>query len=154
MQSPAAYTLPVKLLTSTNDFLMIGPSIPQSCLLANTHPYTNTRAYTHTHTLHAFSPTHIHNEFYQGKYMWFNGSLQMPFPLTLLYSSSNKMRLFPLCHLFFWGTTSGAWILQMMMYLKVRETKVPTEQTHERSRRFNHAVFQTNNGSLQISVNI
>lgn len=25
MQSPAAYTLPVKLLTSTNDFLMIGP---------------------------------------------------------------------------------------------------------------------------------
>lgn len=34
MQSPAAYTLPVKPLTSTNDFLMIGPTIPRSCLLA------------------------------------------------------------------------------------------------------------------------
>ncbi len=94
MQSPAAYTLPVKLLTSTNDFLMIGPSIPQSCLLTNTH--------TRTHTPHTCAPTHIHNEFYQGKYMWFNGSLQMPFPLTLLYLSSNKMPLFPSCHLFFW----------------------------------------------------
>lgn len=42
MQSPAAYTLPVKLLTSTNDFLMTGPYVPQNCLLANNH--TQTRA--------------------------------------------------------------------------------------------------------------
>lgn len=52
MQSPAAYTLPVKLLTSANDFLMIGPSIPQSCLLTNSHAHIH----THTHTTHC---THL-----------------------------------------------------------------------------------------------
>lgn len=91
MQSPAAYTLPVKLLTSANDFLMIGPSIPQSCLLTNSHTHTCAH-----HTLHTSAPTHIHNEFYQGNCIRFNGSLQTPFPLTLLYSISNKMLLFPL----------------------------------------------------------
>lgn len=89
MQSPAAYTLLVKLLTSTNDFLMIGPSIPQSCLLTYTH--------THTHcTLHTFAPTHIHNDFYQGKYMWFNGSPQMPFPF--MYCKAPRKCLFFPCY--------------------------------------------------------
>ena len=48
MQSPAAYTFPVKLLTSTNDFLMIGPSIPQSCLLTNSCTYTHATHCTHS----------------------------------------------------------------------------------------------------------
>lgn len=85
MQSPAAYTLPVKLLTSTNDFLMIGP-------LSHKAVYSQTVTLTHIHcALHTFAPsrthTHTHNEFYQGKYryIWFNGSLPMPYPLTLLY---------------------------------------------------------------------
>ena len=56
MQSPAAYTLLVKLLTSTNDFLMIGPSIPQSCLLTHTH--THTARYTHS-LPHTFIMTFI-----------------------------------------------------------------------------------------------
>lgn len=51
IQSPAAYTLPVKLLTSTNDFLMIGPSIPQSCLLTNTHTHTHALSAHCTHSL-------------------------------------------------------------------------------------------------------
>lgn len=89
MQSPAAYTLPVKLLTSANDFLMIGPSIPQSCL-TNSHPHTCAR-----HTSHTSAPTHIRNEFYQGNCIRLNGSLQTPFPLTLLYSISNEMLSFP-----------------------------------------------------------
>lgn len=55
MQSPAAYTLPVKLLTSTNDFLMIGPSIPQSCLLTNNH----THKHTHTHCTNTLPHTSI-----------------------------------------------------------------------------------------------
>lgn len=76
MQSPAAYTLPVKLLTSTNDFLMIGP-------LSHKAVYSQTVTLTHIHcALHTFAPsrthTHTHNEFYQGKYIWFNGSLPMP----------------------------------------------------------------------------
>lgn len=148
MQSPAAYTLPVKLLTSTNDFLMIGPSIPQSCLL------TNTLTHTHTHIYHAFAPTHNHNEFYQGKYMWFNGSLQMPFPLTLLYLSSNKMLLFPRCHLFFWETTCCAWILQMMMYLRCGKLKSPLSKDTSEAAASTNPTFQANNEHLRISANI
>lgn len=73
MQSPAAHTLPVKLLTSTNDFIMTGPTIPQ----------------TQTFILsHAVSPTqHNFNEFYQGMYFLFNGSVKMLLLLTELYSS-------------------------------------------------------------------
>lgn len=56
MQSPAAYTLPVKLLTSTNDFLMTGPYVPQNCLFANNH--TQTRAARRMRSL-----PRIHNEF-------------------------------------------------------------------------------------------
>lgn len=78
----------------------------------STHKHSYAYTHTRTATLHTFAPTHIHNEFYQGKYMWFNGSLQMPFPLTLLYLSSNKMLLFPRCHFFFffWDNVC-AWIL-------------------------------------------
>lgn len=54
MQSPAAYTLPVKLLTSTNDFLMIGP-------LSHKAVYSQTVTLTHIHcALHTFAPSRTH----------------------------------------------------------------------------------------------
>ncbi len=146
MQSPAAYTLPVKLLTSTNDFLMIGPSIPQSFF---THKPSSLHAHTHTwRTLLAFAPTHIHNDFYQGKYMWFNGSLQMPFPLTLLYLSFNKMRLFSPVSLIFQRNNKPCMNTPNDDVSKVRGAKIPTEPAQKWSPRFSHAVFQTDNGSL------
>lgn len=54
MQSPAAYTLLVKLLTSTNDFLMIGP-------LSHKAVYSQTVTLTHIHcALHTFAPSRTH----------------------------------------------------------------------------------------------
>lgn len=67
----------------------------------STHKQAFLHAYTPC-TLRIFAPTHIHNEFYQGKYMRFNGSLQMPVPLSLLCSSSNKMLSSPPVSLIFW----------------------------------------------------
>lgn len=43
--------------------------------------YSQSRAYAAHSLLHM-----LHNEFYQGKYMRFNGSQQMPFSVGLLYS--------------------------------------------------------------------
>lgn len=54
MQRPAAYTLPVKLLTSTNDFLMIGPMSRKT---------VDSQTIILRRTLYAFTPTHIHKEF-------------------------------------------------------------------------------------------
>lgn len=80
MQSSAAYTFPVKLLTSTNDFLMIGPSFPQSCLLASgctrTHmPQRCTRSLPHMYIMN----------FYPGKDIWFNGYQPQLYPHMLLH---------------------------------------------------------------------
>lgn len=83
-----------------------------ACQTANKHKWffndrplypakLSTHKHSNTHTHRTFAPTHIHNEFYQGKYIWFNGSLQMPFPLKLLYLSSNKMLFFPPLSLIF-----------------------------------------------------
>lgn len=102
MQSPAAYTLPVKLLTSTNDFLMIGPTIPRSCLLTNNH----TNKHTHTcYTLHTFCPTHNHRSFTKGNtcglmdhcdchslsgYFIKTSNKMLPFPRDLYYLGRGK----------------------------------------------------------------
>jgi len=104
---PAADTLPVKLLTSTNDVLMIGPSIPQSCQPINTHRRTRT-----PHNASVMT-------FIEGSACGFNGLLQMPFSISLSLSLFTLAIVFsdetllpapppththtPVCHLFFFS---------------------------------------------------
>lgn len=106
MQSPAAYTFPVKLLTSTNDFLMIGPSIPQSCLLASgctrTHmPQRCARSLPHMYIMN----------FYPGKDIWFNGYQPWLYPHMLLHRCTVPTRCFflffsPLRHVAYFSEIS------------------------------------------------
>lgn len=92
MESPAAYTLPVKLLTSTNYFLMIGP-MSHKTVIPHKQSYSDTLC-----TLHAFTPTHIHNEFYQGKCLLCHGSLQMSFLHRMSFLKLNvPLTLSPIC---------------------------------------------------------
>lgn len=101
MQSPAAYTLPVKLLTSTNDFLMIGPSIPQSCLLTNTH------ARTHTYRTRALPHTSIMS-FIKGSTCGLMDHCKCHSHSHYCIRVPTRCFFSPPCHLFFGDTTCGA----------------------------------------------
>lgn len=146
MQSPAAYTLPVKLLTSTNDFLMIGPSIPQSCLLTNNH----THKHTHTHCTNSLPHTSIMS-FIKGSTCGLMDHCECHSHWRYCIKIPTK-GFFYLWHFFFFlslETVCGAWILQMMMYLRCRKRCLLSKYSS-----FNSTMFQTNDGSLWISVNV
>lgn len=74
----------------------------------------------------------------------------MPFPLTLLYSSSNKMLLFPPVSLIFFLPRNNVRRMNTPNddVSQVEETKVPAELRNKWNCSFNHVMFQTNDGSL------